>query len=248
MNTIATMVLDTTSQDAHRYAPRRQQRHLPAAPQGAPAPIWLPWRCRNWPVTPAEEHRFVVELAQHADHVIAETCTRSDITAVLNALRGGLTADELVDKVPGLPPSRLLAAYRDLESRRSAAAAAWHALVADGTPAGLRRLGGDAAVLVPVLVDRLAATITHGEATYRTTLERLAAYVEETNRNVGEIETALALWPDRAVELGARLYNPFGDAITNRVDHLARRVGLLTPNRVAALLGEAPTGGCPPGR
>jgi hypothetical protein len=58
----------------------------------------------------------------------------------------------------------------------------------------------------------------------------------------------MGIWPERAVDLGARLYNPYGDAITNRVDHLARRVGTLTPNRVAALLGETPSGGCPPGQ
>jgi hypothetical protein len=214
--------------------------------------MWLPWRCRNWPATPAEEHRFVVELALLADPDATPDETapskRSDITAVLNALRGGLTAHQLVEKVPGLPPHRLLAAYRDLEQRRAASTDAWCSLVAEGSPQGLRDHGGAAAVLVPVLVERLWATAGIGPEPYRSTVVRLASYVEATHRNVAEIESAMSLWPERAVELGGRLYNPYGDAVTNRVDHLARRVGTLTPNRVAALLGEAPTGGCPPGQ
>ena len=246
MNTLATVVDDRT-EDTHRQQPRRAHRHLPAAPTGV-TNLWLPWRCRNWPATPTEEHRFVVELAHLADPDATSAHTRSDVTAVLNGLRGGLTADELTANVPGHPPHRLLAAYRDLDQRRAASVAAWEAIVTDGTSTALRTHSVAAAALVPVLIDRLWAVLSIGDEAYRTTVEKLAAYVDATARNVAEIETALAVWPERAVELGARLYNPYGDAVTNRVDHLARRVGTLTPNRVAALLGEAPTGGCPPGQ
>lgn len=247
MNTLATVVLDGPTDDHRRSHARRGQRRLPSAPTGT-VNMWLPWRCRNWPSTPAEEHRFVVDLTHLADPDATAPHTRSDVTAVLNALRGGLTADQLVEKVPGLPPHRLVAAYRDLETRRAAAAQAWIALVHDGTANALATHAAAASALVPVLIERLYATAGLGPDAYRTTLARLSSYVEATHRNVGEIETALALWPERAVELGARLYNPYGDALTNRVDHLAQRVGTLTPTRVAALLGEAPTGGCPPGQ
>ena len=245
MNTLATVVLDGPTD--HRTNARRGQRRLPSAPAGT-VNLWLPWRCRNWPATPAEEHRFVVDLAHLADADAAGAHSRSETTAVLNALRGGLTADQLVDKVPGLAAHRLLAAYRDLEARRAEAAAAWDALVAQGTPDALTEHAALASALVPVLVERLFATAELGPEAYRTTVARLASYVDATQRNVDEIETALAVWPERAVELGARLYNPYGDALTNRVDHVARRVGTLTPTRVAALLGEAPNGGCPPGQ
>lgn len=247
MNTLATVVLDDRTEDTHRPQPRRSHRRLPAAPIGV-TNLWLPWRCRNYPVTPTEEHRFVVELARLAEPAATSAHTRSDLTAVLNGLRGGLTADELIERVPGLPPHRLLAAYRDLEVRRAAAAAAWDAIAADGSPSALREHAVTASALVPVLIDRLWATLAIGDDAYRTTVSKLAAYVEATERNVAEIEIALGVWPERGIELGVRLYNPYGDAVTNRVDHLARRVGTLTPNRVAALLGEAPTGGCPPGQ
>lgn len=247
MNTLATVVLDDRTEDSYRSHPRRTHRRLPAAPAPV-ANLWLPWRCRNYPATPAEEHRFVAELVGLADLEATSAHTRSDITAVLNGLRGGLTAHELVEHVPGLPPHRLVAAYRDLEHRRADAAAAWDAIVAAGTPAALREHSVAAALLVPVLIDRLWATLAIGEDAFSTTVAKLGAYVEATARNVTEIETAIAVWPERAVELGTRLYHPYGDAITNRVDHLARRVGTLTPNRVAALLGESPAGGCPPGQ
>lgn len=247
MNMIATVVIDDRTEEARRPYARREQRRLPAAPAGT-TNLWLPWRCRNWPTTPAEEHRFVVELAMRADGAPAAAHTRSDTTAVLNALRGGLSADELLAHVPGLPAHRLLAAYRDLEHRRAVSFDAWNAIVAEGTEEALRARGVAASALVPVLVDRLWATLSVGPEAYATTIDKLASYVEATARNVTEIETAMGVWPERAVDLGARLYNPYGDAITNRVDHLARRVGTLTPNRVAALLGETPSGGCPPGQ
>jgi hypothetical protein len=246
MKTIATVIDDRTDETRRPYG-RREQRRLPAAP-AATTNLWLPWRCRNWPSTPAEEHRFVVELSHLAEPGASGLHTRRDTTAVLNALRGGLSADELIRQVPGLPAHRLLAAYRDLDGRRSAAVTAWDAIVADGTEAGLREHGAAAAALVPVLVDRLWAVLTIGPDAYRTTVDKLASYVEATDRNVAELETAMAIWPERAVDLGVQLYNPYGDAVTNRVDHLARRVGTLTPNRVAALLGETPSGGCPPGQ
>jgi hypothetical protein len=248
MNTLTTVVIDGRAAEQHRVPARRENRRFPVTAPAGTVNMWLPWRCRNWPSTPDEEHRFVVELALRADPDATGRHNRSDVTAVLNALRGGLTADQLIEKVPGLPPHRLLAAYRDLEQRRSVSADAWRSVVAEGTPEGLRDHGSAAAALVPVLIERLWATAELGPEAYGSTIVRLASYVEATQRNVTEIETALGLWPERAVELGARLYNPYGDAITNRVDHVARRVGALTPNRVAALLGEAPTGGCPPGR
>lgn len=247
MNTLATVVLDGPTDDHRRSHARRGQRRLPSAPTST-VNMWLPWRCRNWPSTPAEEHRFVVDLAHLAEPEATDRHTRSDVTAVLNALRGGLTADQLIAKVPGLPPHRLLAAYRDLEQRRAAASDAWYAIVNNRTADALPDHAANAGALVPVLIERLYATAELGPQAYSTTVARLASYVEATHRNVAEIETALSLWPERAVELGARLYNPYGDALTNRVDHLAQRVGTLTPTRVATLLGEAPTGGCPPGQ
>lgn len=247
MNTLATVVLDGPTDDHRSSHARRGQRRLPSAPTST-VNMWLPWRCRNWPSTPAEEHRLVVELAHLADPDATDRHTRSDVTAVLNALRGGLTADQLLEKVPGLPPHRLLAAYRDLEQRRAAAADAWYAIVNDRTSETLRAHAAAAGALVPVLIERLHATAALGPDAYRTTVARLASYVEATHRNIAEIETALGLWPERAVEFGERLYNPYGDALTNRVDHLAQRVGTLIPTRVATLLGEAPTGGCPPGQ
>ena len=248
MNTLATAVIDGRAEEQHRDPPGARTAacrspHRPGRstcgcrgdagtgrrPRPRNTASSSSWRCAPTP-TATERHN------------------RSDVTAVLNALRGGLTADQLIEKVPGLPPHRLLAAYRDLDQRRSVAADAWRS-------ARRRRHAVGPARARQRCVPRSCRCSssacwrrpTSAPRPYRTTITRLASYVDATHRNVTEIETALGLWPERAVELGARLYNPYGDAITNRVDHLARRVGTLTPNRVAALLGEAPTGGCPPG-
>lgn len=236
MNTYATLVADDGVRDATRRAPRT------AAPMPPPH-VWVPWHCRNWPVTPAEEQQFAADLAHYAlcDTTAPAEHSRRDVTAVLNALRGGLTVDELLSRAPGLHAAQLQAAYRDLERRRSESERAWWSIVGDATPDSLVPHGPSAATLLPVLVDRLISAVPKGGDVYRATVDRLAAHVESTDRDVHGLESALATWPERGVELGARLFNPNGDAVTNRVDHLARRVGTLTPSRVAALLGESPT-------
>jgi hypothetical protein len=246
MNTLATAVLDGPI-TSRRAAASPVPRHTVPQPVGS-VHLWMPWRCRNWPSTPGEERRFVVDLAERADVGVDVEPTRSDITAVLNALRGGLTAAQLIDKAPGLPTTRLLAAYRRLEQNRAAAAGAWDALVEAGGPDALAVHGDRAGVLVPVLVERLGAAAELGEVPYRATVARLASLVATTHRSIDEVEAALAAAPERAVELGAQLYNPYSDSLANRVDHVARRVGMLTPTRVAALLGETANGACPPGQ
>lgn len=215
--------------DAPTYAPR----------VSATRAAWLPWSNSGPIATATQERAFVAELMQRSGGPAAEH-TRSDITAVLNALRGGLTLDELLANAPGLQLGRLHSAYMDLEERRRQAVDAWMAIVEDPTMATLEHYGEQAARLVPVMVHRLLETADID----RGLLPRVAAYlaqgVDEVRtmiRNT-ELELDRRIGTDDEMELSRALYDPTTDSMFDRVEHLPERVGSLVPTRVAALLNE----------
>ena len=200
---------------------------------------WLPWRDATVVATASTERDFVAALTERADgHV--EVHARRDTTAVLNALRGGLTVDELLSRAPGLRPRCLHGAYRALEDQRRRAADAWLAIMDHPTLDVLAAHHVAAARLMPVLVERLldAAMIDP------TILPRLgghvAAAVQETTRAAERIEQELDACrdPERRTTISRTLFDPHADCVYARDDFLPTRVGSLVSTRVAALLGE----------
>jgi hypothetical protein len=209
----------------------------------APArtPHWVPWPDRTWPTGPHEEADFVARL-----HVCATSGAvehqRSDITAVLDALRCGRTVDDLLGSEPGLVPGRLLSAYVFLEAHRTASARAWYSIVNGQNIASLQTHGMSAARLLPGLVGRLLSETAINPADLGKSIYQLAADVELTGRRVRQLEHRLeACHPPsaRGVELSRLLYDPSSRGATCRPDYLPTRVAALDPARVAALLGES---------
>jgi hypothetical protein len=250
--TVSPVVGDQRIESLRTRTPRREHPVLPARPvgRGAHQPS-LPWRCRGYPATTAEESAFSLELAQMANAAPGRDerpgHARSEITAVLNALRGGLTAQELVQRLPGLDPIRLLDAYCQLERLRSRSVQAWEAIVAGGSVATLRQHARYASDLLPVFVDRLICAAASGPKVYSATVHRLDAAIAATGDDLLRLEAALTRGGAQAIAVGLYLFNPDGDSITGRDDHLSHRVGTLTSARVAALLGERPAQGSRPG-
>lgn len=201
---------------------------------------WSPWSDARPVTTSASEARFVTDLARRCDERPTPH-TRSDTTAVLNALRSGLTVEELLDRAPGLRPSRLYGAYLALDACRVAAVEAWEAIVADPTIDALDHHGDLASRVVPVLVNRLRAVITIAPALLPRITGQLADDVDRTTSAVDRTESELDRCDDAdaAAEIGRTLYDPTGDCLFARNDHLPARVGALVPRRVAALLDEA---------
>lgn len=228
----------TNAPSAPTHSPRRDHQRSGRAP--ASRPVWAPWANNGWIATRDREVAFVADLrllsaGSGSDH------SRSDTTACLNALRCGLTVDELLDRTPGLRPARLAAAYSALEERRSASERAWSSIVASGSVAALVEHGEAAAALLPAVIGRLIAAAHNHPVGYATTVLRLAETVDKCRRDAYRIEHALARCApgsDRGHQLSALLYQPSGDAAAGLDGFLADRVGLLTPTRVAALLGE----------
>ena len=161
---------------------------------------------------------------------------------MLNALRCGLTADELFDRAPGLRPARLFAAYCELDRRRGEANLAWTSITIAGRVEVFREQREDAGALLPSLVTRLDEVAVESPAEFDLVLLQLAAAVASTGAAARRIERVIEAAPtdsDRGVELGRVLYNHTGAGLTSRPDFLAHRVGALVPTRVATLLGEA---------
>ena len=214
------------------------------ATPSAPTPrhehgIWMPWLGRNRLVTPAEEAEFVDQLAARAG-VVRATVRRTDVTAVLNALRCGLTVGELFERAPGLCPARLYAAYCELERRRFDASLAWTSIAIAGRIDVFTEHRTEAAKLVPALVARLDEVVVETPDEFDLVLLQLAAAVASTNAAARRIERVIEASPldsDRSIELGRVLYNHAGAGVTSRPDFLAHRVGTLVPTRRGAARG-----------
>jgi hypothetical protein len=219
-----------------------------AAPTGMPSysprPMtgrvaWLPWTDPGPIATSQQERVFVAELAEVSGGA-ASTHARSDATALLNALRGGLSVRRLFAQAPGLRPERVHRAYEVLEERRAGSAAAWAAIVDEPTVGTLHALGGQAARLVPVLVHRLLDTADIDPDLLPEIATRLASGVEDVRRLVHRTELEMNRHADieMAMAISRALYDPTSDCVFGRVEHLPERVGSLMPTRVAALLDE----------
>lgn len=212
---------------------------VPSTPRQEHA-SWMPWVGRNRLATPEEEAAFVDELAIRVE-TPATAIRRSDVTAVVNALRCGLTAAQLLERAPGLRADRLHAAYCELERRRYEASMAWTSIAISGRIDVFVEHREQAAKLLPAPVARLGEVMVECPADFDLVLLQLAATVASTNAAVRRIERVIEAAPldsERAVELGRALYNPNGAALTGRPDFLPHRVGTLVPPRVAALLDE----------
>lgn len=205
--------------------------------------VWHLWPGRHWPASAQEERAFVDDLAALAGEP-ARAAARYDITAVLNALRCGVTVPELLTYAPGSDPACLLAAYRDLEGRRVASVNAWYALREDPSYSALTEHGPAAGLLLPAPVKRIVSISGIVSApTLARVIAQEDADVSRALRSAAQVEADLARRtpPDECgVALGAILHNPIQPGLWGHPYYLPPRVGTLSPLRVADLLGERP--------
>jgi hypothetical protein len=200
-----------------------------------------PWRGRQSPCTAAEEQQLVADLEQMCAGEPVDEFERRDVTVLVTALRGGLTAAELVDQAPGAKPQRLLAAHRELDGRRSLSEHAWRAISIDATPDTFTTFAACAAELLPAVISHLTG-YRHDPVRLRHAIADAADQVNRTNRRVAVLERRLAESaardPQRARELGTLLYDVYGQGAWSLPTFLPPRVGALVPLRLGALLGD----------
>jgi hypothetical protein len=220
-----------------------------ATRQAAPAadPLWRVWPGRDWPASHDEELALVADLQfQTPGHEPSDGIAprRGDITALLNALRCGLDAPDLLSRAPGLRPNRLIAAHGALDARRREAVAAWRVIAAKPTPAHLASLGDTAAALVPVVIGRLRELRDADGVELRSLAAACAADIDRVGRLAASVERDMSdptIPPRRRAGLAALLFGSGGTGLWHHECYLAKRVGTLVPVRVAALLGETAT-------
>ncbi len=225
------------------HAPAKTHKQATAPPKRL-AEVCNPWAGRQSPCSRHEEADLVRELTivvgvdgLELDGIEFE---RRDVTVLMTALRCGLTLPEIRVQAPGVRPTRLLAAYLELERRRAEAEAAWRAIELDGTPRALEIHSVLAAQLLPAIVTQLAMSVNDTER-FQPELAKCIDQVTRTSRRVLLLEdrvTQGADDPDRIRELGTLLYDVYGHGAWSLETFLPPRVGTLVPLRLAALLGE----------
>ena len=204
------------------------------------AEICSPWLGRQSPASAAEELAFVEDLLDLIGGEVDVEFERRDVTVLITSLRSGLSVPQVRAQAPGVEPTRLLSAYREVDRRRAFAERAWSALEEDGTTDGVMRYGELAGQLLPAVITRLAAYLGD-EDRFKVELERASDQVARTTRRVKLLEdrvVAAADDPERARELGTLLYDVYGHGAWSLETFLPPRVGTLVPLRLAALLGD----------
>ena len=205
---------------------------------------WQLWPGRNWPLTATEELAFEAALVEAANGRKKRrlTVARGDITAICNAMRCGLTVDELMTRAPGIKPTVLLAAYDLLEKLRLRSVNAWDQICEQRTLESVVDHGYAARVLVPWGVGLVAADVadaTDEEISRR--VERALIKIAQTHEHAANIEEKIAQCESPSavgIELGRVLYDPYDPGVWDRADFVPDRVGVLTPRRLARMLDE----------
>jgi hypothetical protein len=202
--------------------------------------MWMAWTPGSVSNTTAAETAFVRDLVAicHERRIEAR---RGDVTAVLNAIRCGVTVQELFEQAPGLVAERLYDAYLNIDERRRRSLDAWEAITVTPTAAQLAISAPEAGKLFPSFISQLQRVVVEAPGRLESVIHEMIDSSIATSVKARGIEHELAeVSPSsaRGDELMRRFYDPTGDGITSRPDHVPHRVGTLVPTRVAALLGE----------
>lgn len=208
-----------------------------AAETAAP---WLPWHSRGWPATRGEERVFLIDLWELAEGRPG-TYRRSDATALLNGLRGGLTVRELVDAAPGLSPTRLLAAYLDLQHRRRMARAAWDELVELRSASVVLDLALAAGRLAPGPVSQLCNVARDRPDLVPDAVARAAQRCARAFHMAAEVERRIETIHEgcgHRPRLALQLFEPGYPTLWSDPSYLPTRVTDIVPERLRTLLGE----------
>jgi hypothetical protein len=223
-------------------SPHNSTRPLAAQVLKKPLSIEVanPWRGRHTPCTADEEQELVDDLETLCGDEPVDEFERRDVTVLITALRGGLTARALFEQAPGARPARLLAAHRELDGRRLLAEHAWRTIAVDPTLDTFHTFAPCAAELLPAVISHLA-TYQHDVARLVQAIGDAAEQVNRTTRRVLVLERRLCeSGADlaRARELGTLLFDVYGQGAWSLPTFLPPRVGTLVPLRLGALLGD----------
>lgn len=212
--------------------------------------VWSPWGQRGLPGSAAFEAAFLDRLQTLVAEdprdlgLVPEGYQRHHVTALITALRDSVTADQMLQRAPGLHGAVLLRAYNGVEQRRTEAALAWNMIVSTPSVATIAHAGWLATRLVPAAMSHVHAFVrrnpgdAHGLAQ---AVGRINGEIQVTNALAADLEAALAaenIPRSTAQQIGDLLYDRYGEGIWSRSTFMSTRVGTLVPARLATLLDE----------
>jgi hypothetical protein len=231
------LMANTTIESPVRQSTNGRTR--PTAPE-PPFEVPGPWTGRQYPASALEESIFVDQLELLSGYNDVDEFERRDVTVLLTALRCGLTPEQLLEQAPGVKPARLLAAHRELETRRMLSEHAWQTITVDGTVLAFETFAPCAAELLPAVISHLQ-TYRSDRGRFTEALEDATDQVVRATRRVRVLEKRVAEAQSdlaRARQLGTLLYDIYGQGAWSLPTYMPSRVGALVPLRAAALLGD----------
>lgn len=171
--------------------------------------------------------------------------TRHATTTLLNALRCGVTHEQLTAVLPKVNNNRLLSAYDLLTRELASATASWEALVQSPTLETFQEHGKNASRILPAPVHRIETALTqaHRQHSLNATIAAVTSAIDSINARVQQVEDALvhsaALDQEAAsARLGLTLHDVSSPGLWNHTNFLPTRVGQLSTTRAADLRGE----------
>lgn len=211
------------------------------------ARLWHLWPGTYVPAMKDEEKSFATYLesvvpAELRTHPPGELrFDRGDVTAVLNALRCGVQANELIELIPGTAPERLWWAYRHLFDLCERGHDEFMALLKYGASAVNVNIS-IAGTYAPIPTAKMCAALPLHNT--QSVSEEVASILEATSQSCAKVEAQLRqaqlldVAPRAVAALGRSLYDPYNPCLWGHPYFLPRRVGELTPTRVRDLLNE----------
>ena len=207
-------------------------------------PPYFAWQAlggQGWPASEDQELVLVEHLRRAAGN--KRSPSRAATTVLLNALRCGVTYDELIDTLPAVNAGDMVAAHDQLTQALRHATGAWNRLVHDPSPECLALLGATASLVLPVPVHRIeVALAAAGSASaVGTAVTRIRAEVDRVTVANLAIERKLASvepGSQAGIRLGRSLHDGGEPGGWTHPHFLPTRVGQLSTTRVRDLRGD----------
>lgn len=165
---------------------------------------------------------------------------RSVITALTTAVRGGITADRLLAIAAGLSAADLIEAYEFVDRTRRESSDALDELFADPTVECFERVGPAMSGLLPHAAAYLGRTAAATPDGFASAVRHLQANTGELEDLVTEIDRRLRTGEGEVWTLLAQRDDGCQSGVFCDPSYRPRRIGDITPIRLAILLGEQP--------
>ncbi len=190
--------------------------------------------------TTAFEREFRRRIAELGSVVRrgAPTPRRSTITALLTALRSGISADRLLAVARGLTPQDLADAYDHVARTRAQARSALDRLIEDPTIECFDAEREAIASLLPQMAASLSRLAEEFPDSLPAAVENLAEQMQELERSVDVIEERIEEGSGDWWVHVAELDDGRSGGIQHHPCYCPRRVGDIVPVRLAYLMGD----------